>query len=203
MRNNENNGDFYYCDKCDLFLVMEDKEDHIYCHSLEEEEPLEDNNQKKNSEKETEEIKRLMRESTRAVKYKIDNPLTLPKDKKDCVICIEEFQKKDIVVSLPCLHLFHKQCIINWLKKNSSCPLCKYEVVYDKELETDDEKKINLFNFKLDSKSIEEKFSQSKEYINDKFKKMKNKIITKKEQINDFFHNLWYKSSSDKEQNDN
>ncbi len=59
---------------------------------------------------------------------KIKNVNDLTDDKKDCVICLEEFQNGDEVITLPCFHLYHKQCIKDWLKKNGSCPICKKEV---------------------------------------------------------------------------
>ncbi|RDX87606.1 E3 ubiquitin-protein ligase RNF43, partial [Mucuna pruriens] len=46
-----------------------------------------------------------------------------------CAICLEEFctGSKLEVVSTECLHVFHKECIIQWLQKCTfrSCPLCR------------------------------------------------------------------------------
>ena len=47
---------------------------------------------------------------------------------KNCTICLEDFKVKDKVIYLPCFHLFHKDCIINWVKLNSTCPLCKINI---------------------------------------------------------------------------
>ena len=47
---------------------------------------------------------------------------------KRCTICLEDFKLKDIVIYLPCFHSFHKNCILNWLKNNTTCPLCKIDV---------------------------------------------------------------------------
>lgn len=44
----------------------------------------------------------------------------------DCCICINDFVNNEKIIELPCGHLFHPECIINWLGKYShKCPLCK------------------------------------------------------------------------------
>ena len=45
-----------------------------------------------------------------------------------CIICMEEFQKKEKVKLLPCGHIFHDNCIKEWLLKQKSCPFCKSEI---------------------------------------------------------------------------
>ena len=59
---------------------------------------------------------------------KLKDPSKLDDDKKSCVICLEEFKADDEVVSLYCLHLFHKTCIFEWLKGHDSCPICKMNI---------------------------------------------------------------------------
>ena len=46
----------------------------------------------------------------------------------NCVVCLSEFQIGDIISALPCCHVFHTNCIENWLKKELNCPVCKFEV---------------------------------------------------------------------------
>lgn len=45
-----------------------------------------------------------------------------------CVVCLERFSARVGLTRLPCKHIFHEQCIFDWLKKSTSCPLCRYEV---------------------------------------------------------------------------
>lgn len=46
-----------------------------------------------------------------------------------CAICLDEFQPGIQVVPLPCKsHSFHLNCIEMWLKKNSICPVCRFQV---------------------------------------------------------------------------
>ena len=52
----------------------------------------------------------------------------LDDDKKNCIICLEDFRIDDEVIFLPCLHIFHRDCIIEWLKNHDDCPVCKNKV---------------------------------------------------------------------------
>ncbi|KAL9321761.1 hypothetical protein ACSQ67_009814 [Phaseolus vulgaris] len=42
-----------------------------------------------------------------------------------CAICFEDFH---VGVSMPCLHMFHKSCISEWLQIGHSCPLCRFKM---------------------------------------------------------------------------
>lgn len=51
------------------------------------------------------------------------------KEEKECDICLEpfNFQKKDIV-ALPCMHIFHKNCVKLLINNNyDNCPECQTE----------------------------------------------------------------------------
>ena len=45
-----------------------------------------------------------------------------------CVICLEEFAPGDKFTALPCLHLYHFECIESYLKTKMQCPVCKLEI---------------------------------------------------------------------------
>ena len=62
---------------------------------------------------------------------KIDDINKLDNDKKNCVICMEDFKKGDKSTNLPCLHMFHTNCIQSWLKKQNTCPICKFKLTED------------------------------------------------------------------------
>jgi hypothetical protein len=47
----------------------------------------------------------------------------------NCSICLEKFLEEDNIRYLPCLHLFHGNCISEWLKRKKDCPICKYKIV--------------------------------------------------------------------------
>ena len=46
-------------------------------------------------------------------------------ENKQCVICQENFEEKESVISLPCMHSYHSKCIRKWFKTNNTCPICK------------------------------------------------------------------------------
>ncbi|XP_953558.1 uncharacterized protein TA09745 [Theileria annulata] len=62
----------------------------------------------------------------------------LAKEYESCSICTEEFQQGDQVHWLTdnkdlCKHVYHVNCIIPWLKRRNSCPVCRFEVPTDDE----------------------------------------------------------------------
>ena len=58
------------------------------------------------------------------IKYKKDKN----NENYQCIICMEEFEKNEKVNLLPCGHIFHINCIKQWLLKQKSCPFCKSEI---------------------------------------------------------------------------
>jgi hypothetical protein len=58
------------------------------------------------------------------------NTLNLEENKcSECLICMEKFNKEDIVTQIKCKHIFHKICIKPWLcEQSNKCPICRVEV---------------------------------------------------------------------------
>ena len=42
-----------------------------------------------------------------------------------CLICLERYKKNEKIITLKCDHIFHVQCIEEWLTSKKSCPLCR------------------------------------------------------------------------------
>lgn len=45
-----------------------------------------------------------------------------------CAICVDGMIKGDKVVELPCHHIFHGECVLQWLRAHNTCPLCRRSV---------------------------------------------------------------------------
>lgn len=45
-----------------------------------------------------------------------------------CTICLSTFEDGESVRRLRCMHLFHTDCVDNWLKDRSACPVCRIEL---------------------------------------------------------------------------
>jgi len=59
----------------------------------------------------------------------LNEHLLKPDSTEECSICLESYQEKDKIVQLTCTHIFHKDCIREWLQnKQNNCPLCRLPV---------------------------------------------------------------------------
>ncbi|XP_044745664.1 E3 ubiquitin-protein ligase RNF181-like [Coccinella septempunctata] len=69
-----------------------------------------------------------------AAKHIIENlPDVTITEEAQCIICLKNFSVGDTAKKLPCNHLYDKECIVQWLEKTNTCPMCRFE------METDDE----------------------------------------------------------------
>ena len=79
------------------------------------------------------------------LKAKVFTKDIIVNDCEKCSICLEafEFNKSQVSVT-PCKHIFHFDCLKNWLETevvNPQCPNCKYRILSNIDL-----KAINLNN---------------------------------------------------------
>ena len=63
-----------------------------------------------------------------------------------CCICHNEYEFEQELIMLPCCHIYHKECILEWLKEHSTtCCICRYELPTKKEkINSMEEKMINM-----------------------------------------------------------
>jgi len=69
--------------------------------------------------------KRKLNSFAQRVKQNIHKKFKFSLKQNFCSICLEKFLEKDNITYLPCLHLFHENCIFEWLKRKRDCPVCK------------------------------------------------------------------------------
>ncbi|XP_076811791.1 uncharacterized protein LOC143458805 isoform X1 [Clavelina lepadiformis] len=52
-------------------------------------------------------------------------PGTQTNEQPICVVCMCEWEAKQLLRVLPCKHEFHAKCVDRWLKRNRTCPICR------------------------------------------------------------------------------
>jgi len=46
-----------------------------------------------------------------------------------CSICLEDFKINDKYIEFECKHIYHKECIKEWFKKQQNCPNCRKNII--------------------------------------------------------------------------
>jgi hypothetical protein len=49
-------------------------------------------------------------------------------DLPNCCICQNEIELGNETVLLPCGHMYHWECCLQWLKTKNTCPICRFEI---------------------------------------------------------------------------
>ena len=50
-------------------------------------------------------------------------------DANSCSICLINFDEGELLIMLPeCKHIYHEECLDQWLRINSVCPYCRFNV---------------------------------------------------------------------------
>ncbi|OON21667.1 zinc finger, C3HC4 type, partial [Opisthorchis viverrini] len=42
-----------------------------------------------------------------------------------CPVCLVDYQENDLIITLPCFHVYHKACTGPWLKSDEGCAMCR------------------------------------------------------------------------------
>lgn len=50
------------------------------------------------------------------------------RDSNTCTICLDRLTDGVQFMRMPCMHIFHEGCIITWLNRSNSCPLCRFKL---------------------------------------------------------------------------
>ena len=45
-----------------------------------------------------------------------------------CTVCTETINVDTKGMFMPCGHVYHPDCLIPWLEKQNSCPVCRFEL---------------------------------------------------------------------------
>lgn len=55
----------------------------------------------------------------------LPHPIVEGAEEGECAICQELYKPGEELIELPCEHKFHEGCIVPWLKKVATCPVCR------------------------------------------------------------------------------
>lgn len=69
-------------------------------------------------------LTKIMKRKLREIPLSLDQICSQP----SCPICSEDFVVDETSLCLPCSHLFHKECVMQWLESKRTCPICRYEM---------------------------------------------------------------------------
>ncbi len=60
--------------------------------------------------------------------YNLQNYYSSENKNISCSICLEEQKINEEWSKIICNHEFHKKCILEWLKTNNNCPICRFNI---------------------------------------------------------------------------
>ena len=83
----------------------------------------------------------------------------LEESNKECCVCLEAQTIGSQAYKLPCGHLYHPACLLDWIKRHCTCPCCRFELPTD-DSSFEQERKIRMR-------------SRKRRYRLDELKKMK------------------------------
>jgi hypothetical protein len=66
-----------------------------------------------------------------ASKFAIDHlkeSTTIEESTEACTVCQDLVEQGAVTLSMPCGHLFHKDCLMPWLQEHNTCPVCRCEI---------------------------------------------------------------------------
>ncbi|XP_039022812.1 probable E3 ubiquitin-protein ligase RHB1A isoform X2 [Hibiscus syriacus] len=58
-------------------------------------------------------------------------PIVSTKEDDCCPICLEEYEAENPKIITKCEHHFHLACILEWMERSETCPVCDKEMVFD------------------------------------------------------------------------
>ena len=66
---------------------------------------------------------------------KLRKPINLAEEEDSCPICLEEYDTENPKLTTKCDHHFHLACILEWMERSETCPVCDQEMVFNPPIE--------------------------------------------------------------------
>ncbi|KAL2330266.1 hypothetical protein Fmac_017847 [Flemingia macrophylla] len=60
--------------------------------------------------------------------------LLVTEEEDVCPICLEEYDVENPRNLTKCEHHFHLSCILEWMERSDSCPICDQEMIFDQAM---------------------------------------------------------------------
>ncbi|KAF9668982.1 hypothetical protein SADUNF_Sadunf14G0060100 [Salix dunnii] len=60
-----------------------------------------------------------------------ENVASATEEEDACPICLEEYDLENPKHMTNCEHHFHLSCILEWMERSDTCPICDQEVIFD------------------------------------------------------------------------
>ncbi|XVF51456.1 hypothetical protein PTKIN_Ptkin04bG0186800 [Pterospermum kingtungense] len=75
-------------------------------------------------------------ESPKGLEVELSKPVEAVVSKKEeeedvCPTCLEEYDAENPKIITKCEHHFHLACILEWMERSDTCPVCDKEMVFD------------------------------------------------------------------------
>lgn len=136
-----------------------------------------------------------------------------------CCICLEDQKLCGTGVKMPCGHIFCKQCIHDWLAKQCTCPVCRFELAtndaaFEKQRKMKTKRKPNYKRAELSRMTAKELksilstneipncgFSEKKEIVEAICDSDKVKIITESDEHDEYYEKDFRKMTVDQIRN--
>ena len=59
----------------------------------------------------------------------VDSMESSDSSQESCTVCMDSFIKGQRILILPCLHKYHKECILPWLRQSGGlCSICRHSI---------------------------------------------------------------------------
>ncbi|KAK9910369.1 hypothetical protein M0R45_034334 [Rubus argutus] len=58
-------------------------------------------------------------------------PVLAQEDEDVCPICLEDYETENPDFTTKCEHHYHLSCILEWMERSDTCPICDQELVLD------------------------------------------------------------------------
>ncbi|CAI9101883.1 OLC1v1000030C1 [Oldenlandia corymbosa var. corymbosa] len=59
------------------------------------------------------------------------NPLKADEEADICPTCLEDYDAENPRIVTKCNHHFHLSCILEWMERSNTCPICDQEMIYE------------------------------------------------------------------------